>query len=349
MKAEKKRRNRDQKSVPRWILWLVTFLAAAVIMLGTGITVVVFWLQTDRLAAKQSAIAAINTPATINTPVAEVTPEIILQSPTPEPSPTATAEPTVVNEEVGETSVGSREELTDLPVQETAVPIITVTSPPVGSISAEKVTEPFIIDGDLNGWSDISTYTSAYRVFNQTWWDGSDDLTVFWRLGWDNINLYVSAVVIDDVHVQTQQAQTAFRGDSLELQIDTDRIGDLTERINLDDYQIILSPGDFETIAPGAFRYQGNLAHKMAGLPGNSIAVSAVRTAEGYVLEAAIPWDDIDIRPIDNMVLGVTLNANDTDVQGAAVQVVMKSSSPSRLFDQPDSWGELFLVNPSAD
>ena len=298
MYPEDNRRNSSQQSAPRWIIWAVAVLAAAVIALGIGITATVLWVQSERRAERDEVIAIANTAIPQSTPI------IIIQSPTPQPTPTQ-AEPTPAATQ--EPITVAREELTDLAPQTTAVPLITATAPPDGSIIAPRVDNPFIIDGDLEGWSAISSYTSAYRVFNQVWWDETDDLTVFWRVGWDNINLYVSAVVLDDVHVQTQQAQTAFRGDSLELQIDTDRTGDADQLINADDFQIVLSPGDFQTIAPGAFRYRGNAENKMGGTPGHSIVVSAVKTDEGYVLEAAIPWDDLELRPVDNLVLGIAL------------------------------------------
>ena len=339
MYPEDNRRNSSQQSAPRWVIWAVAVLAAAVIALGVGITATVLWIQAERQVEQAEVIAAANTTAPQTTPI------IIIQSPTPQPTETQADPTATVPDATAEPITVAREELTDLAPQTTAVPIVTVTAPPDGSIVAPRVDTPFIIDGDLEGWSGISSYTSAYRVFNQVWWDETDDLTAFWRVSWDNINLYVSVVVIDDVHVQTQQAQTAFRGDSLELQIDTDRTGDADQLINVDDFQIVLSPGDFKTIAPGAFRYRGNADNKMGGAPGDSIAVSAVKTDEGYVLEAAIPWDDLELRPVDNMVLGIALNANDTDIVGGAVQVLMKSSIPTRTFDNPSTWGELVLTN----
>ena len=62
---------------------------------------------------------------------------------------------------------------------------------------------------------------------------------------WDDVYLYFAFIVADDIHAQTQSGDLAFRGDSLELQIDTARAGDFGPSLSPDDFQVSLSPGDF--------------------------------------------------------------------------------------------------------
>ena len=64
---------------------------------------------------------------------------------------------------------------------------------------------------------------------------------------------------------------------------------------------------------------------------------------QGYMLEAVIPWQDLDISPTPGLVLGLALNANDNDTPGTAVQEVMKSHVATRAFQDPTSWGTLTL------
>jgi len=61
------------------------------------------------------------------------------------------------------------------------------------------------------------------------------------------------------------------------------------------------------------------------------------------VLEAAIPWRDLNLTPAPGLILGLAVNVNDNDRPGTAAQEVMKSSVSSRRFGDPTSWGTLTL------
>jgi hypothetical protein len=168
-------------------------------------------------------------------------------------------------------------------------------------------------------------------------------VTATWRLWWDNSNLFVAVQVEDDTHVQTQTGNQIFKGDSVSLQIDSDLAGDFGPELSPDDYQINLSPGDFASIAPSTFRFQGTSNGGTVDAPGHSIALAAQQTGQGYSLEAAIPWQDIDLTPAAGLVIGAAFNVNDNDSPGTAVQEVMKSHITTRAFRDPTSWGSLTL------
>lgn len=199
----------------------------------------------------------------------------------------------------------------------------------------------------IDGFADrvgLPAYTSPYVVFTHSDWDGTDDLVASWEIAWDDTYLYIMATVTDDVHVQTQVGATAFRGDSLELQVDVDRSGDYGPSLSPDDFQISLSPGDFNTIPLSAWRFQGTPAGEMLDAPGpHSILVAAQRNIDGYTLEAAIPWRDLNLAPAPGLVVGLAVNFNDNDGPGTAVQEMMKSSAPNRRFGDPTTWGTLRL------
>lgn len=216
--------------------------------------------------------------------------------------------------------------------------------PPASDVVAPRAAAPPAIDGDATDWAGLPAYSSPHLVFSADSWDGSDDLAASWQVSWDDANLYLIVNVADDVHVQTQAGNQAFRGDSVELQIDADRLGDYGPTISPDDYQLSLSPGDFAGLPPGAFRFQGTSAGAMldATTP-HSIAVSATPNGAGYVLEAAIPGRDLGITPTAGLVIGLAVNVNDNDRPGTAVQEVMKSNAPNRRFGDPTTWGTLTL------
>lgn len=229
---------------------------------------------------------------------------------------------------------------------DTAVPPVAGTIPPIVSsnVDAVQLPAPPVVDGVLNEWGTVPSYSSAFRVYAASSWDGTDDLTAVWRLAWDSSNLYVAVEVIDDTHVQTQTGNAIFKGDSVDMQFDTNRTGDFGDGLSPDDIQITLSPGDFGGLPPSAWRYQGTDSGAILDAPGgNRVLVASQRTATGYIIEAAIPWTDLNTSPSPGLVMGLALNANDNDSPGTAVQEVMMSHVSTRTLTNPTTWGTLTL------
>lgn len=232
----------------------------------------------------------------------------------------------------------------------TATPDITATSPaaptippPTSNVEAAPALSPPTIDGDLSEWAGVRAYESTYRVFNAPRWDGTDDLTAVWQLAWDATHLYIAVAVADDVHVQTQTGNQIFRGDSVDMQFETN-LARASSQLGPSNFQITFSPGNFAGLPPSAFRFQGTSQGQILDAPGgHRITLAAQKTAVGYNLEAAIPWSDLNVAPFSGLVLGVALNASDNDTPGTAVQEVMKSHVSTRTFANPTTWGTLTL------
>ncbi len=213
-----------------------------------------------------------------------------------------------------------------------------------GAVDANFATAPPTIDGNLSEWPGTVAATSNNRVYSVAGWDGTADSTAVWQLAWDNGNLYVAVTVTDDTHVQSATGNQIFRGDSVDMQFDTERDADFGNGLSPDDYQITLSPGDFAGRAPSAFRYRGTASGAILDAPGgNIVTVAAQQTATGYTLEAAIPWSDLNLAPSEGLTIGLALNANDNDTPGTAVQEVMMSHMPNRTLTNPTTWGTLTL------
>jgi hypothetical protein len=220
------------------------------------------------------------------------------------------------------------------------------SSPPAftADVIASRLHTPPAIGSFGTQWVGLPVYSSPYVVFTHREWDGSDDLEATWQIAWDDTYLYLLANVTDDLHVQTQTGRTAYLGDSMELQLDTARMSSLRSTLDPNTYQISLSPGDFAAIPPSAWRFQGTADGQMLDAPGaDGILIAAQRSQNGYMLEAAIPWLDIDLRPSVGLVLGLAVNFNDNDRPGTAVQEMMKSNAPNRRFGDPATWGTLRL------
>lgn len=190
----------------------------------------------------------------------------------------------------------------------------------------------------------MPAYTSIHVVYSERAWQGEGDLRVNWQLQWDEESLYVAASVRDDMHVQTRQDNQVHRGDSLELQFDTEMLADRgDDRLTADDFQIVFSPGDFVGVRPVAYRFRGNASGRILEAPGHQIDFAVMRMAEGYTLEAAIPWGDLALTPRPGLEIGLALNANDNDTPETARQELMLSNAPGRILTDPGSWGTLLL------
>jgi hypothetical protein len=260
----------------------------------------------------------------VGTPLADIPPTVTLSSPEDGPAATATTGPNPTVTLPGGVTVP--------------------TLAPSGNVEAVRLAAAPAIDGSLAEWGDTPTYSSVFRVFNAQSWDGTEDLTAVWRLAWDNANLYIVVEVTDNVHVQTQSGNLIYRGDSVDIQVDSDRNGDFGDGVSPDDFQITFSPGDFAALPPSAFRFQGREDGSFLDAPGgHNVTVAASQTATGYILEAAVPWSDLNLTPQEGLVIGIALNASDNDVPGTAVQEVMMSHVSTRRLTDPRGWGTLTL------
>ncbi|MCI0575246.1 MAG: hypothetical protein L0331_03440, partial [Chloroflexi bacterium] len=266
-----------------WLTWLAAGIAALLLAC--------ICLSSTYLVAREFLLAAPTSPPPPPVPTALTAPgtapvvastATLPASPAVQPTATIAIAPTVT-----------------LPGQATLPPAA------AGNVEAVRLPAAPVIDGALTEWGGAPTYASSFRVFHSENWDATEDLTAVWRLAWDQNNLYIGVEVTDNVHVQTQTGNLIYRGDSLEMQFDTNRTGDYGNGVNADDFHIIFSPGDFATLAESAFRFQGTSNGSLADAPGHNVAVQAQRTPAGYVLEAAIPWRDINVTPSEGLIIGI--------------------------------------------
>ena len=210
-----------------------------------------------------------------------------------------------------------------------------------GMVQAWQKEVPPVIEGDLSDWGVLEN-TADSVVYGADNWSGVSDLGANFSLGWDATNLYLAVLVQDDVYSQTQKDETIFRGDSVEFLLDVALQDDgQHEKLSDDDYQIGLSGGDLrdETVLPQAYMWfpVGQAGH----LSGVQVAVRL--SADGYVLEAAIPWGVLEVQPMIGNEYGFALSVSDNDLSEVAVQQSMVSSSAGRLLTDPTTWGILRL------
>jgi hypothetical protein len=172
-------------------------------------------------------------------------------------------------------------------------------------------------------------------------WTGKADLEGAFRIGWDNNNLYIAVKVTDDRYVQKTAGADIYKGDSLELLVDANLNGDYADQsLSGDDYQFGISAGNPE---PGQNMqaYRWFPSDKAGSL--TNVKIGAVSMSDGYRVEAAIPWSDLGITPVDGQQLGFALSISDNDNPNVNAQESMVSTVTSRVLVDPTSWGVLEL------
>lgn len=207
------------------------------------------------------------------------------------------------------------------------------------SMTATYLNQPPNIDGSFGDWY-IDKYAITSIVYGANNYTGESDLSARVMLGWDANNLYVAVRVKDDIYVQNAKGANLYKGDSLELLVDNNVPGDYyLQALNSDDYQLGISAGPQPGSSPEAYLWY---PQSMEGSRQN-VKVGAVKTDDGYRVEAAIPWSTFAVTAHNGQHLGFAFSVSDNDNQGANVQQSMVSSSATRVVNNPTTWGDLTL------
>jgi chitinase len=202
------------------------------------------------------------------------------------------------------------------------------------------------VDGDLSDWPaepDFVFDDEAQIVYHVSAdsWSGPEDLSARAWAGWTEDGLYFAFDVTDDKHAQGSSGSGLWHGDYMELQVDTELQQDYDEKgMSADDYQIGISPGNFDGVPPEIFVWYGP-----AGESALKQAIQAqVKTAHGYVLEIFLPKELLQGIPLDEGAsFGMNINPSDSDSLQLG-QELMMSTSPTRTLSDPTTWGKITLV-----
>lgn len=197
------------------------------------------------------------------------------------------------------------------------------------------------IDGVFDEW-EVDRYPVDNVVYGADQWSGKDDLSANVMVGWDDYNLYIAARVIDDKYAQNTTGKNLFKGDSLEVLIDTMVANDFyMQSLSLDDYQLGVSPGSPQpgTNAEAYLWYPRSLRGAR-----EIVNISATLKEDGYRVEVKIPWSTFEIIPVKGRHYGFAFSVSDNDLSDENVQQSMVSTSPKRRLTNPMTWGDLVLM-----
>jgi hypothetical protein len=219
------------------------------------------------------------------------------------------------------------------------------TRPNGDPVRAVYASTPPTIDGELSEWTSTPYAANETVPLGAEDWTGASDLSATFYVSWDPDYLYVAVRRTDDTFVQISWGRYMYRGDDVEIQIDTDLAVDFdTDGMSSDDYQIGLSPGNFSSIQPEAYRWYPRSLESWI----NSAAVAAKLTTDGYTLEAKIPWSAFNLSPESGGHYGFALALSDNDLAGTSTWQSMVANVGTRVLNDPTTWGTLILEPPAS-
>ncbi len=280
--------------------------------------------------------AIFSTPSTPYVEPPTNTPVVVLTGETPiTPSEGGQATATVTPEDSGETPLD-----TSIPEATSS----TLNSRSNGTaVTAAYRSGSITIDGDLSDWT-TTPYTADETVpYAGSGWSGPSDASATFYLAWDADYLYIAVKRTDDTFVQTSWGRYMYKGDDIEIQLDTDLAGDFyTASMSQDDYQIGLSPGNFGSLDPEVYRWFPRSLEAWV----SSAEIAAEKDGSGYNLEAKIPWSAFSLSPAAGSHFGFALSLSDNDTAGVSTWQSMISNVNTRRATDPTTWGTLILESP---
>ena len=332
----------------RWIMIASVLLLAALACQVPGTTPEPILFSTPDLTMTAIYAVLYTTPETPTwTPLAVT--ETLLPSITALPSDTFTQLTPTLTSTTGPTSTAIIiPTLTAILPTTTATTILPTNTPRPLIRSSASITATYLgvaptIDGNLGEWN-LTNYVVDKVVFGLDRWDNPQDLLARVMVGWDTRNLYIGAVVIDEDYEQNTSGVNLFRGDSLEILLDTNIAADFyVNYLTPDDFQLGISPGSpVPDEDPEAYLWYP------ASIDGgrSQVDIASVATGDGYRVEVAIPWSVFEMTPQAGQHYGFAFSVSDNDIDGGVAQQSMVSNVSTRRLSDPTTWGDLLLYRP---
>lgn len=200
-----------------------------------------------------------------------------------------------------------------------------------------------IMDGTYEEWlGETSKYKLPYVVWGGDEWSDQEDLEGAYAAAWDEDYLYISVKVTDDKYVQNATDAMLYTGDSIEVMIDADLLGDFyTQYVDYDDFQIGFSAGTKATNITENYLWYPKA---YAGSKSKILMGSLFESGQVYRIEVGIPWSMLGIDPYKGMRIGFAVSVNDNDDSSNNEQQTMISTARYRNMFDPTTWGELILT-----
>ena len=194
-----------------------------------------------------------------------------------------------------------------------------------------KISTPVTIDGTIDDvWNNGNVMPmNATKLLTGTV-TNSADLSGYGKLLWDGTYVYALAVVTDDT--KKNDSQNAYDDDAVEFYFDGNDTKATTYDAN--DFQYTFGWNDGTTVG---------VIPSTASTTG--ITYSAVSTSTGYVVEARIPWANLQVTPAADKLIGIDFMINDDDDGGARDAKLSWNSATDNAYQDASLFGTGKLLN----
>ena len=196
-----------------------------------------------------------------------------------------------------------------------------ISSISFSQISVKKVTSPIAVDGIL----DESVWDISVQFSTNTYSDNTAKFGVLW----DDNYLYIGVSVTDNSLCNNKRQ--GFYDDGIEVCIDA--LNNKSTSID-DNDRVFIKPVKSYWIQEKERRYT-DVVHKY------------MKTTEGYSMEFAIPWSNLNITPSANDNIGFNLVVNDDDnpTIAATFPKTLSWMPNVNFYNNPSTWGTITLSN----
>jgi len=157
----------------------------------------------------------------------------------------------------------------------------------------------------------------------------SNDLSGYAKIMWDNTNVYVLAVVTDNV--KTNDSPNSYEDDAVEFYFDINN--DKATTYGANDVQYSFGWNDGTVV--------GSLP---SGRSTAGIVYTSVSTANGYIIEASIPWTTLQGTPVKGQNIGIDFMINDDDDGSGRDKKLSWNASEDNAWQDPSIFGTALLA-----
>lgn len=230
-----------------------------------------------------------------------------------------------------------------------APPPGTLPADPQASLSARFLPDPITVDGARRDWPGMDAVGSEHVITETPHTTKSD---ASWRLGWTDEALYLYVEVLDGVITQTHEGDPTrlAQGDSIGVVVGPFADHSPTEALHPDDRYVVIGPTeDLRAIA--VLHHPDGAAFVPVTDRVEDIGdMRVVRTQDGYVVEAAIPWDVLGVAdPRDASTYAMNISFSDAIRSGPDHGgLATLQSNNAKLTDDPAEhrhlWGTVELL-----
>ena len=162
--------------------------------------------------------------------------------------------------------------------------------------------------------------------------NGGYDLAANWQTSWDNEYLHIKVDAMDDRFVKDSGAP--WSDDSIEIFVDAD--GSRGNRFDgRNDFHFIFRWRD----------HQVNLSQNSPRRTNLGILQAMNRHANGYTLEASIPWRTLGVIPQNGSIIGLEVQVNDDDTGNDRDGKLAWFSKNDEAWRNPQNFGRMLLSN----